>query len=327
MRSLVLFAAVFLFSAANAGLPAGTVEKVRKAVVEVHIAGRLRGAGAIVRDPDGKAHILTAAHLLPNPRVTCMVRTHDDEAHFASLSAYDLGHDLALLEIDPDLSSRYGALPIASGIPTDTADVYNFGPALYRRILVLSGSVADRRISYTDFSESGGYLAHFFVSGINPALTSGGVWVDGRGAVVGIQNGRLNGDEGAPSSGLSLVSPTPAISALLRDRESTRTPDVGGYLWELWTADESLVTELPRGTDGLVANAVFEGRPLAKAGIKRFDVIVACDGKPIVRRNTFLDLIRSKPPGTTFRLQVISPGAAASRETELTTECLEDRWR
>lgn len=316
---------LFFTGSAHAQLPAAVTEKVRKATVEVHIEGRLRGAGVLVRDPEGKTHILTAAHLFPNPRVTCTVRTHEDAEHFASLSAYDLGHDLALLEVDPAMG-KYGTLPIASAIPSDTAEIYNFGPALRRRILALPGTVADRRVSYTDFAESEGYIAHFFVAGINPALTSGGPWVDGRGAVVGIQHGRLIGDEGAPSSGLSMVSPTPRIAGFLRERQTARTPGIGGYLWEVWTADESLLSKLPKGIEGLVANAVFEGRPLAKANLQRFDVIVACDGEPVRRRNDFLETIRAKPPGSTFELTVVRPGTNGPRSAQLVTDCLEDRW-
>lgn len=322
---------LFLFSGEDNGVRAGELKEdllrtVRKACVEVHIGGQLRGGGAFVGDKTGKPFVLTAAHLFPNPRVTCFVRTEDDEAHFASLSAYDLGSDLALLEVDPSLK-RYGTLKIAARMPPETAPLFNFGPALNRRTLVLPGSVADARVSYTDFSHSYGYLSHVFVSGINPVLTSGGIWVNRSGEVVGVQHGRLIGDQGAPSSGLSMVSPTSAVADLLASKAVARTPGLGGYVWETWTADKSLLEELPRGIEGLVVNTIFEGRPLARAGIAKFDVIVSCDGKPTRRRHDFLNQIRSKPTGSTFELEIIKPGSQARKKVYLTSDCLEDLWK
>ena len=75
--------------------------KVHRATVEINIGGQLRGGGAFVKNIKGKPFVITAARLFPNPRVTCFVRTEDDDAHFASLTGYDLGHNLALLEVDP----------------------------------------------------------------------------------------------------------------------------------------------------------------------------------------------------------------------------------
>lgn len=322
---------LFLLTTENTEVRAGELKEdvlraVRRACVEVHIGGQLRGGGAFVRDKSGKSFVITAAHLFPNPRVTCFVRTEDDESHFASLSAYDLGSDLALLEVDPSVK-RYGTLKVAARMPAETAPLFNFGPALNRRILVLPGSVADARLSYTDFSHSFGYLSHVFVSGINPVLTSGGIWVNRSGEVVGVQHGRLIGDQGAPSSGLSMVSPTSAVAALLASKAVARTPGLGGYVWETWTADKSLLDELPRGIEGLVVNTVFKSRPLARIGIAKFDVIVSCDGNPTRRRHEFLNQIRSKPVGSTFELEIIRPGSQARKTFFLKTDCLEDLWK
>ncbi|MEN8716517.1 MAG: hypothetical protein ABF384_16505 [Verrucomicrobiales bacterium] len=44
------------------------------AAAEIHIGGQLRGGGAFVKNIKGKPFVITAAHLFPNPRVTCFVR-------------------------------------------------------------------------------------------------------------------------------------------------------------------------------------------------------------------------------------------------------------
>ncbi len=307
-------------------LSSSTLKKVRRAAVEVHIKGQLRGGGAFVRDENGKSYVLTAAHLFLNPKDTCTIITEDDESYFGSLSAYNLGHDLALLEVPPEVK-KYGTLDIADSVPADTHPIFNLGPALRRRTLILSGHVSDSRTCYTDFSSSKGYIAHFFAAGINPVLTSGGIWVNIQGEAVGVQHGRLIGDQGAPSSGLSMVSPPQAVSTILREKDLANTPGIGGYVWEVWTADRSLLEELPKGTNGLIVNPVFEGRPLDQAGIKAFDVILSCDGKQVKRRHHLLSAIRSKPINSTFSLEVITPGSRKRRTVTLTTDSLEQHWR
>jgi len=306
-------------------LSSDIVARARQACVEVLIGGQLRGGGAFVKDSRGKTYVLTAAHLFHHPGDTCVIVTGDDRSHFASLSSYDLGHDLALLEVEPSLSS-YGALHVASAIPTETKPVFNFGPALGRQQLVLPGTVAHAGIVYTDFSSSQGYLAHFFVSGINPAFSSGGPWINRDGEIVGVQHGRLKGDEGAPSSGLSMVSPPTAVKALIEKNAIAATPGIGGFLWETATADLTFFDKIPAGVNGLVVNPVFKDRPLDRAGIETHDLILGCDGKAVRRLSPFLAMIREKPAGSTFRLEVLTPGAAI-REVILTTDAIEAGWR
>ncbi|MEM6279892.1 MAG: S1C family serine protease [Verrucomicrobiota bacterium] len=323
-----LFTIAFLFglvslSAAEVLKPE-IVERVRKASVEILIQGQLRGGGAFLKAPDGRLFILTAAHLFHTPRDTAIAVSHDGSRYFASLSAYDLGHDLAILEVDP-AANKYGHLELASAIPKETEPVYNFGPALRRRTLVISGQVADSRLSYTDFTSSQGFLAHYFVGGINPVLTSGGVWVNQEGLVVGIQHGRLLAEKG--SSGLSMVSSPMAAKRLLATNKIARTPGLGGYVWEIWTADRSLLEELPENAQGLFINPVFENGPLARAGLKAFDVIVSCDGIPVRRRHELLEILRSKPVGSSFTFEVVSPGAQGRRPVAFLTEPLEQNWK
>ena len=102
---------------------------------------------------------------------------------------------------------------------------------------------------------------------------------------------------------------------------------MGGYVWEIWTADRSLLDELPRNAEGLYVNPVFEQRPLARAGIKPFDVIVSCDGVPVRRRHQLLEILRSKPAGSSFTFEVVSPGGQGRRPVAFVTDTLEEQWR
>ncbi|HQZ27338.1 MAG: trypsin-like peptidase domain-containing protein [Verrucomicrobiales bacterium] len=312
--------------ACSQDLPSPLVERARKASVEVLIRGQLRGGGALIANGEGRIFVITAAHLFRSPTDTCSVVTLDDRIHPASLSAYDLGHDLALLEVDPEMKD-YGNLAIASKTPSETTSVFNLGPALSRRTLFLPGSVAQSRISFTDFSVSKDYLEHYFIAGINPAFSSGGPWINRSGEIVGIQHGRLKGDEGAPSSGLSMVSTPEAIRMLVKSNAVAATPGIGAYLWETRAADYAFRDKLPEGIEGIYANPVFDGRPLATAGIKPNEIILTCNDEATTRTGTFLTLIRSKPVGTAFSLKVFSTSSGKTRQVTLTTGSLEALWR
>ncbi|MDF1823830.1 MAG: serine protease [Verrucomicrobiales bacterium] len=322
--AFILFITLATQLQAQDGLSSSLVEKIRKASVEIVIQRQLRGGGAFVKNSRGQLFILTAAHLFHSPRDTSVIVTHDGRSYFASLSAYDLGHDLAILEVDPE-ANMYGSLSIAKSIPAETSAVYNFGPALRRRTLVIPGHVSDSRTSFTDFTSSQGYLEHYFVSGINPVMTSGGIWVNRSGEIVGIQHGRLLADKG--SSGLSMVSAPKASTALIESNQIASTPALGGYVWEIWSADRSLLDELPINAEGLYVNPVFKNGPLARSGLKAFDVIVSCDGIPVRRRHQLLEIIRSKPAGSSFTFEVVSPGAQGRRPVAFLSGSLEQAWK
>jgi S1-C subfamily serine protease len=124
-----------------------------------------------------------------------------------------------------------------------------------------------------------------------------------------------------------MVSPPSSIAALLKSKTVLDTPGIGGFVWEIWSSDRSLLDEIPRGVQGLVVDPVFQGRPLEKAGLQRFDVIVSCDGEPVRRRHELLRKIRSKPAGSSFTLEVLRPGNNGKKSTKLVTDSLAGIWK
>ena len=53
--------------------PQATVEKIRRAAVEIQIRGQLREGGALVRNRDGKILVVAATQLFLDPRGSCMM--------------------------------------------------------------------------------------------------------------------------------------------------------------------------------------------------------------------------------------------------------------
>jgi serine protease Do len=58
-------------------------------------------------------------------------------------------------------------------------------------------------------------------------------------------------------------------------------------------------------TRGVLVNTVAESGPAAKAGIRRGDVIVAFDGKPVTDGNTLRNQIAGTAPGTQVKLTIM----------------------
>ncbi len=323
------YLALLILLEVNLSLAHGTmlpkvITTVRSACVEVLVDRQLRGGGAIVECGKGRAYVITAAHLfpLPNSYITIMTERHGN--HLANLIAYDFGHDLALLEIVTN--QELPVIPVASYTPSPTQPVYNFGPALKRQTLIISGDMAESRINYTDFEPSEGYIEHIFINAINPVLTSGGIWVNQLGEIIGVQSGRLKGDAGAPSSGLSMACPPGAIRNLLKTKTTTSTPGIGGWVWELWTIDPDILKQIPENIQGLAVRWVRDGGAMNRAGIKPNDVILSCDNQPILRRNDLFTLIREQPTGSTFSLKIYTPSTQKHRIVKLKTIPLETRW-
>ena len=308
----------------DSAMSPSVIKKVRAGCVEVLVDRQLRGGGALINAGGSRPCVITAAHLFPRPNAHITIMTEGRGQYHANIIAYDFGHDLALLELDTD--RKLPVLPVAGYIPSPTQPVYNFGPALKRRTLIISGDMADSRVNYTDFEPSEGYIEHIFIAAINPLLTSGGIWVNQKGEIVGVQSGRLKGDAGAPSSGLSMACTPGAISRLARNKRSTSTPGIGGWIWELWAVEQELLQRIPEGMQGLAVRWVRENGPFNRAGIKAGEVILSCNGKKISRRNEFFSIIRSKPSGTKFSLSVYSPGSKRTRTVRLATAALETRW-
>jgi S1-C subfamily serine protease len=78
---------------------------------------------------------------------------------------------------------------------------------------------------------------------------------------------------------------------------------------------------------GLIVSNVIKNRPLARAGIKQFDIILTCDGNATLRRHQFLEMIRKKGPESSFKLEIFLPGEHQRKTVNLVTDCLEDLWK
>ncbi len=300
----------------------GVIDSARDATVEVLVDGQLKGSGAFV---DGDGTVITAAHIFSAPDARFEVIDASDKRLAAKLVAFDKGHDLALLEVPGWKGSGHRFLEVAEAIPAVATPVYNLGNALRIRATVMGGIVSQNRTIFSEFAESNGYVEHFLVAGMTPSLTSGGVWIDPHGRIVGVQNGRLN--DGKIASGLAIVAPPDAIARLVATRKDASTPDFGAWVWEVWTTDKKMLASIPEGTEGLVITWLRKGGPMESAGLKRLDTILAFDGKPVTRRDGLLRLVRAKSPGDKVTLTVLRQFEKSPKKIAVTLEGQEEFWR
>jgi serine protease Do len=73
-------------------------------------------------------------------------------------------------------------------------------------------------------------------------------------------------------------------------------------------------TEIPKGVRFA---DVREDSPAAKAGLRRGDILIEFDGKPIDNLYDFTYALRSKKPGDEVRVKVLRDGAPVEAQVQL----------
>jgi S1-C subfamily serine protease len=293
------------------GLDAGggrLYQAVRRASVSILVNGRHQGSGFFA---DAEGLIVTAAHVIRGKDEGIEVLSPVAGRLPAEKVAVDMGHDIGLLRV-PEREEPYPALRVASAIPEPAARVFLFGDPLFRRHLLLTGSMAVAEPTYCYDPGVSCYVRALFMAGAAPQGTSGGCWVDSAGRVVGVQGGYLNTAKKAPV-GVAYAAPPDEVQALLASRRSTATPTLGTWLENLWTQPTGYIARFPKGTVGVVTVKPEKGGPVAEAGLSNESLITALDGTPIHSVRQLLAAVRAKQPGDEVTLEVLDPDGKPRR--------------
>lgn len=300
------------------GIGAQLYTQGRAATVELLLDDRLEGTGFIV-DPDGR--LLTAGHVVEQPRRRIEARTVHGRVP-VKLIALDLGHDLALLQLDsPPHGSTWPHLPIAEQSPPVTSPVFLLGTPIFRHHVLLQGIVARDLPTFEYLVDERRYVSIMHLSALSPSGTSGGPWMNRQGEVVGVQSGIMQSK--GRHLGVAYMAPLVAIRALLRRGIDARTASLGVVVEEVWGMSRSFLRRLPAGTEGLVVQGIMG--PAAEAGLELDDVITHIDGRRIATRDDLLGYVRAKTPGETVTLTVLRQRDA--RRIKVTLDSLERRVR
>lgn len=264
------------------------------------------GSGFII---SGDGLILTNNHVVQDTK-EIEVTLSDDRTLAAEVVGRDPKTDLALIKVDPDEDLvplpmgdsdklQVGEWVLAIGSPFGLGNTVTAGivSAKYRQI----GQGA-----YDDYIQTD--------ASINPG-NSGGPLLDLSGKVVGINSAIFTRSGG--NIGIGFAIPVNMAKDLLPQlKEGHVVRGWLGVMVQEVTPELREKLDLDEARGALVAD-VNEDGPADKAGIRRGDVIVAFDGKPVKEMKDLPYLVASTEVGKEVEVEVIRDGDEKTLEVTL----------
>ncbi len=267
------------------------------------------GSGVIV-STDG--YILSNNHVVEQS-ARIQVELSDRRVLDAKLIGADEPSDLAVLKIDAtnlpvvpfgdSTAMRIGDLVLAVGNPLGVGQTVTMGIVSAKGRATGLGDG-----SYEDFLQTD--------APINQG-NSGGALVNTAGELVGINSQILSPSGG--SIGIGFAVPSNMAKNVMDQLVSDGRVRRG----RLGVTVQGVTSDLAAGlgldkTEGALVSDVTPGGAAARAGLKRGDVILSYQGRPVVDTNAFRNEIAATTPGSTVTLQVLREGK--SNEIKATLE-------
>ena len=253
------------------------------------------GSGVII---NSNGTILTNNHVVEGAKEVTVTLADKQELK-AEIVGRDPKTDLAVLKI-----SAAKNLPAADLGNSDQLQVGDWvlavGNPFGLNSTVTSGIVSAKgRVigagPYDDFIQTD--------ASINPG-NSGGPLFNMKGEVVGINTAIISGGQGIGFA-IPVNTAKPLIPQMVEKGKVTR-----GYLGvNIQTVTPELASALKlQDAKGVLVADVISGAPADKAGIKRGDVIVAFDGKPVQDSHELPALVAATPVGREAQVTVVWDG-------------------
>jgi serine protease Do len=269
------------------------------------------GAGVVVST---KGHILTNYHVVDagGRKQTLLVRFSDGHEAPAKIVGTDSETDLALLKIDPKGATlvpivyadsdkvRVGHLCLALGSPFGFSNSVTFGivSAKHRR--------AQLAQPYQDFLQTD--------ASINPG-NSGGALFNIRGELIGINSAIVSETRGSDGVGFAISSNlVKMVSDQLLQHGRVRRGFLGIQPMDFdQTLAEYGIKSMGELLDelglkeqrGVFVYRVEPESPAAKAGLKKGDVVIEFNGKPVAGQSDMFFKVAEVTPGTEVSLTVL----------------------
>jgi len=253
------------------------------------------GSGVVISS-DG--YIVTNAHVIEDVE-SIKVIFDDGRELDAKVVGRDTKTDIALIRVEPE--KPLFALPLGDSDDVRPGEwVVAIGNPFGLEHTVTAGIVsAKHRVigqgSYDDYIQTD--------AAINPG-NSGGPLLNLKGEVVGINTAIR---PAANTIGFAVpVNMAKEILPQLRSEGHVTRGWIGVVIQKI-TPEISQHLDLKEETGALVSKVMTDG-PAAKAGIKRYDVIVSFDGKPIGEMNDLPRVVAATPVGKTVKVVVLRDG-------------------
>jgi serine protease Do/serine protease DegQ len=315
---------------------ADALESIRPAVVSVYSSKTVRqqipefyrqfglrggeqkqrglGSGVIV-STDG--YIITNNHVVEGAD-ELKVMLNDEREFTAKIIGTDPKTDVAVIKIEAE---NLPAATLADSGKLRVGDVvFAIGNPLGVGQTVTMGiiSATSRRVGILD--EVGGYEDFIQTDAAINQGNSGGALIDARGRLVGINSAILSTSQG--NIGIGFAIPVNLASSIMHSLIETGTVARGylGVSTDNVTADMAESFGLKRDQRGVIITDLNPADgPAAKAGLKREDIIVGVDDKPVATRDDLRLIIAQTPPGTKVTVRYLRDGKPLSQEITLGT--------
>ncbi|MFY9751215.1 MAG: DegQ family serine endoprotease [Candidatus Acidiferrales bacterium] len=257
------------------------------------------GSGVIIT-ADGT--ILTNNHVVDGA-TDIKVQLSDKREYQAKVIGTDSKTDIAVLKID---ASGLPTLPLGDSTSMKVGDLvfaigdpFGIGETATMGIVSATGRGGLGIENYEDFIQTD--------ASINPG-NSGGAMIDIHGNLIGINTAILAGNSGG-NQGIGFAIPINMAKNVM-DQILTHGKVVRGYLG---IYIEDVTPELAKQfglsqAGGVLVGDVEPGKPAAKAGLKRGDVILKLNGQTLASRNDLQLQISQTAPGTAVNLDVWRDG-------------------
>jgi Do/DeqQ family serine protease len=254
------------------------------------------GSGVIVH-ADGT--ILTNHHVVDGAE-QIKVELPNHRVFDAKVIGSDPPSDLAVLKIDAK------DLPVLALADSDKVRVGDIALAIGNPLGIgqtVTAGIISAKSRYTGLSD--GSFEDFLQTDapINQG-NSGGALIDSTGELIGINSQILSTSGG--NIGIGFAIPSNMARNVMDQLIKTGKVHRG----QLGVGIQPMTPELAQQfglseTRGVLVNTVAENGPAAKAGIRRGDVIVAFNGKPVSDGNTLRNQIAGTLPGTEVKLTIV----------------------
>ena len=262
------------------------------------------GSGVFI-DPRG--YVLTNYHVVEDAvdiKITTQDRHGNEKTYMASPVAADQALDIALLkikeggtfpylELNAEKNLKVGNIVIAIGYPFGFKQTVTSGI-----ISALNAKLPVEGKRYEHLIQTD--------AAINPG-NSGGPLLNINGEIIGI-NTAIASPSGA-FAGMGFAVAVSEIKPVLDDMLAGRKIRRGWLGVSVIGIDRIIAMRL--GLDraaGVIVNQTVEGSPADKAGIRRGDIIIKCDGEELAGSDALVLQTFSRRPGDVISLEIIRNG-------------------
>ena len=293
-------------------------EKMRQSSLVLLVNDKENGSAAFI-SPDGYA--VSAAHC---------IRYRDDKLDVispvhgrlsAKFVAFDKAHDMLLIKVDVPQPVTF--LPPSLKKPRTPEKVYQIGSPIYRRGVVQSGFIAR---DDTFFEYYGDHHDHYVeiihVSATVQGGTSGGPWVNKLGEFIGVQSGTLL--VGDSPSGIAFMAPVNSFLSVIQDKKSARSRNLDFRVLPIEAHDSNTIKRYKGFKEGLVVADIDESSTAKKAGLNKWDLIVAINDRPVKTTKEMMEIIRNSS-GDNAMLTVVPLDEGKSTDKSIPIDYIEDR--